>query len=156
MTPVTVAALTEPTVSQMADVAAVFDQYRQHYHLAVVPGQTLSWLRDQIGRGRLDVFVAHSGNDLAGLATAVSIPASQMLSCFWQLRDLYVVPGARRQGIGRALVRAVRAAAEAAGAIRLSVQTEPDNAPALQLYLANGFAAVEDLCVLSLPLQRSV
>jgi GNAT superfamily N-acetyltransferase len=110
---------------------------------------------DQIGSGRLNVFTAHSEDDLAGLATTVSVPASLRLDCFWQLRDLYVVPGARRQGVGGALVGAVRAAAEAAGAIRLSVQTEPGNAAALQLYRASGFAPVEDVCILSLRLQRS-
>jgi GNAT superfamily N-acetyltransferase len=155
MTPVTVAALIEPTAAQLADVAAVFDQYRQHYSHAAVPGQTLAWMQSQIGRGRLNVFTAYNGDDLAGLATTVSVPASLTLTCFWQLRDLYVVPHARRQGIGCALVGAVRAAAETAGAIRLSVQTEPGNAAALQLYRANAFAPVEDLCILSLPLQRS-
>jgi GNAT superfamily N-acetyltransferase len=153
MTPVTVAALIEPTAGQLADVAAVFDQYRQHYRCAVVPGQTLAWMRDQIGSGRMNVFTARSGDDLAGLATTVCVPASLTLSCSWQLRDLYVVPDTRRQGIGRALVGAVRAAAEAAGAIRLSVQTEPGNAAALQLYRASAFAPVEDLCILSLPLK---
>jgi GNAT superfamily N-acetyltransferase len=149
---VTAAKLIEPTAAELAEVAAVFDQYRQHYGHAVVPGQTLAWLSLYTGRGQLDVFTAHIGPDLAGLATAVSVPASLTLSCFWQLRDLYVVPDARRRGVGRALVNAVRQGAEAAGAIRLSLQTEPGNAAALQLYHATGFASVEDLCVLSLPL----
>lgn len=155
MTPVTVSALTGPTAAQLADLAAVFDQYRQHYHHAVVPGQTLTWMRNHIDRGQLNVFAAHAGEDLAGLAVTVSTPASLALSCFWQLRDLYVVPAARRQGVGTALVAAVRAAAEAAGAIRLSVQTEPDNAAALQLYRASGFVLVDEVSILALPLQSS-
>ena len=77
------------------------------------------------------------------------------LGCFWQLRDLYVVPSARRCGAGRALVGAVRAAASAAGAIRLSVQTEPANTAAVALYRASGFLPVEDLHVLSLDLPPS-
>lgn len=149
---VTTAKLIQPTAAELTEVAAVFDQYRQHYGHAVVPGQTLAWLSLHTGRGQLSVFTAHIGPDLAGLATAVSVPASLTLSCFWQLRDLYVVPDARRRGVGRALVDAVRQGAEAAGAIRLSLQTEPSNAAALQLYRATGFVAVEDLCVLSLPL----
>ncbi len=149
---VTAAELIEPTADELAEVAAVFDQYRQHYGQAVAPGQTLAWLSLHTGRGQLNVFTARIGPDLAGLATAVSVPASLTLSCFWQLRDLYVIPDARRRGAGRALVDAVRQGAEAAGAIRLSLQTEPGNAAALELYHAAGFAAVEDLCVLSLPL----
>jgi hypothetical protein len=53
-------------------------------------------------------------------------------------------------------VSAVSAAAVAAGAIHLSVQTEPDNSPALRLYAASGFAPAEDLHVLILDLQASI
>jgi GNAT superfamily N-acetyltransferase len=154
VTSVTVTALNEPTGDQLADVAELFDEYRKHYRQAVVPGQTLAWMRSHIGVGQLNIFAAHAAQNLVGVATTVSIPASLTLSCFWQLRDLYVMPGARRQGVAGALVGAVRAAAEAAGAIRVSVLTEPGNAAALRLYGANGFLPEEDLCVLSLPLQH--
>ncbi len=82
------------------------------------------------------------------------IPASLRLGCSWQLRDLYVVPSARRRGVARALVGAVRQAATAAGAIRLSVQTEPGNLAALQLYRTSEFVPVGDIQILALPLQR--
>jgi GNAT superfamily N-acetyltransferase len=154
MAGVTVAALGEPDAAQLAEVAVVFDQYRQHYGQPEAGSQTLAWLTEHTGQGRLLVFTARIGEELAGLATAVSIPASQRLGCFWQLRDLYVVAGARRRGAGRALLDAVRQAAADAGAIRLSVQTEPGNSAALQLYRTTGFIPVEDLCVLSLPLHQ--
>lgn len=80
---------------------------------------------------------------------------SSSAGCSWQLRDLYVVPAARRRGAGHALVSAVRAAATAAGAIRLSVQTEPGNTAALQLYRTSGFIPVEDLNILALGLPPS-
>ena len=152
MVPVTVTALTKPTAEQLAGVAEVFDQYRRHYGQPVVAGQTLAWLSDQTSHRRLAVFAAHVGENLAGLATAVALPASLRLGCSWQLRDLYVVSGARRRGVARALVDAVRQAATAAGAIRLSVQTEPSNIAALQLYRTSGFAPVEDIQILALPL----
>ena len=133
-------------------MAEVFDQYRRHYGQPVVAGQTLAWLTDHTSRRRLSVFVAHIGEDLAGLATTVVVPASLRLGCSWQLRDLYVVPGARRRGVAWALVGAVRQAAIAAGAIRLSVQTEPSNIAALQLYRTSGFVPVEDIQILALPL----
>jgi GNAT superfamily N-acetyltransferase len=152
MVPVTVTALTKPTAEQLADVAEVFDQYRRHYGLPVVPGQTLGWLSDHTSHRRLSVFAAHAGEDLAGLATTVVVPASLRLGCSWQLRDLYVLPGARRRGVARALVGAVRQAATAAGAIRLSVQTEPGNIAALQLYRTSGFVPVADIQILALPL----
>jgi hypothetical protein len=70
--PVTVAALVDPTEAQLADVTPVFDQYRQHYDHAVVPGRALAWLRHHIDNGRLSVFTAHAGEHLVGLATAVT------------------------------------------------------------------------------------
>jgi GNAT superfamily N-acetyltransferase len=152
MVPVTVTALTRPTAEQLASVAEVFDQYRRHYGQPVVAGQTLAWLSDHTSHRRLSVFVAHARADLAGLATTVVVPASLRLGCSWQLRDLYVVPDARRRGVARALVGAVRQAATAAGAIRLSVQTEPSNIAALQLYRTSGFVPVEDIQILALPL----
>jgi GNAT superfamily N-acetyltransferase len=152
MVPVTVTVLTESAAEQLAAVAEVFDQYRRHYGQPVVAGQTLAWLTEQTSHQRLAIFAAHAGEDLAGLATTVAVPASLRLGCSWQLRDLYVVPGARRRGVARALVGAVRRAATAAGAIRLSVQTEPSNIAALQLYRTSGFVPVEDIQILALPL----
>jgi GNAT superfamily N-acetyltransferase len=155
MVAVRVTALTEPAADQLTGVAGVFDQYRRHYGQPVVAGQTLAWLTEQTSHRRLAIFVAHAGEDLAGLATTVVVPASLRLGCSWQLRDLYVVPGARRGGVARALVGAVRQAATAAGAIRLSVQTESGNIAALQLYRTSEFVPVGDIQTLALPLQRS-
>jgi GNAT superfamily N-acetyltransferase len=112
-----------------------------------VPGRTLACLADNLDHGRLTVFTAHVSGDLAGLVATVALPASLCLSSSWQLRDLYVVPAARRSGAARALLDTVRAAAVAAGAIRLFVQTEPGNADALALYDSSGFLPVDDLRV---------
>lgn len=149
-----VALLTGAALAQLTDVAVVFDQYRRHYGQPVVPGRTLAWLTENTAEGRLAIFTAHRGEDLAGLATAVALPASLRLGCYWQLRDLYVVPGARRCGAGRALLSAVSQAAVAAGALRVSVQTESGNVAALQLYRASGFVPVEGLQGLVLPLHH--
>jgi GNAT superfamily N-acetyltransferase len=151
MVPVIVTALTEPAADQLTGVTGVFDQYRRHYGQPVVAGQTLAWLTVQTGHRRLAIFVAHVGQDLAGLATTVVVPASLRLGCSWQLRDLYVVPGARRRGVARALIGAVRQAATAAGAICLSVQTEPSNIAALQLYRTSDFVPVGDIQILRCP-----
>jgi GNAT superfamily N-acetyltransferase len=152
MVPVVVTVLTEPAAEELSGVAELFDQYRRHYGQPVVAGQTLAWLSDCTSHRRLSVFVAHIRKDIVGLATTVVLPASLRLGCSWQLRDLYVVPGARRRGVAWALVGAVRQAAVAAGAIRLSVQTESSNIAALQLYRTSGFVPVEDIQILALPL----
>lgn len=149
-----VAALNEPGAEQLPDVADLFDQYRRHYREPVSPGQTLRWLRDHVGAGRLTVFVAHVDDRLVGFATVMVVPASLRLGHHWVLRDLFVLSDARRGGTGRALLGVVSEAATASGALRLSVQTEADNAPALRLYHASGFASVEGITSLTLPLQH--
>lgn len=87
-----------------------------------------------------------------GLVTSHAIPASLVMGQFWQLRDLFVLPGSRRQGVAAALVDAVCRAALTAGATRLSLVTEPDNHAALGLYRRLGFKPVEGLASLSLDL----
>jgi GNAT superfamily N-acetyltransferase len=156
VTSVEVTRLAAPAADQLAEVAGLFDQYRQHYGEPSAPERTLRWLEQHAaadaGAGRLTVFTARADGELIGLATTVELPASLGLGCFWQLRDLYVVPAARRRGTAGALVDAVRRAAAEAGAARLSVQTEPDNEAALRLYRANGFVPVTGVQALMLPL----
>jgi ribosomal protein S18 acetylase RimI-like enzyme len=82
----------------------------------------------------------------------VEVPASLRLGHFWQIRDLFVVPHKRRLGVGRALLDSVQAAAIAAGASRLVLQTENDNEPALRLYTESGYTMVEGYRSLTLPL----
>jgi GNAT superfamily N-acetyltransferase len=82
----------------------------------------------------------------------MTVPASLRLGHFWQIRDLFVLPAHRRLGVGRTLLDLIRAAAIRAGALRLVVQTEADNTPALRLYAVSGYTAVEDYCSLTLPL----
>jgi len=136
----------------LRDVAELFDAYRQHYGQPPAPDETLAWLREQVGADRLSVFTARDAELLVGLATTTVVPASLRLRSFWQVRDLYVLPAARRSGTARALLEQVRREAVAAGALRLSLQTETGNGAALQLYRAAGFRPVEGLEALMLPL----
>src|SRR6185503_19944022 len=120
-----VAALTGASTTKLTEVAALFDHYRQHYGEPAAPAQALAWLTRQTRSGQLTIFTARRGPDLVGLATTVTVPASLVLGCFWQLRDLYVIPSARRCGAGRALLQAVRQAASAAGATACPFRPNP-------------------------------
>lgn len=55
------------------------------------------------------------------------------------LEDLYVREGARRSGLGRALVEAAVERAREHGAQRIELDVKEDNAPARRLYEACGF-----------------
>jgi GNAT superfamily N-acetyltransferase len=151
--PVEVRRLAAPAPNEFEQLTAIFDRYRAHYGEVADPRQTASWLETNIGSGRLEAFVAEYDGELIGFAIAMAVPASLRLGHFWQIRDVFVVPNHRRLGVGRALLDSVRAAAISAGALRLVLQTEADNTPALRLYAESGYSPIEGYRALALPLQ---
>lgn len=142
-----------PSHHAFGQVAALFDEYRSHYGQVPSPPATRTWLLDQLTRQRMALAAAvHDADQVCGFITTTVMPASLMLGTVWSIRDLYVVPHYRRGGIaGRLLQHAVNTA-RAAGALRVSLQTEADNNPALTLYTAAGFQPVNDLKLLNLAL----
>jgi ribosomal protein S18 acetylase RimI-like enzyme len=56
------------------------------------------------------------------------------------LEDLYVVPEARRGGLGKALADAALDSARERGCVRIELDVDEDNDPALALYSAAGFS----------------
>lgn len=123
--------------------AELFDTYRQHYGQPAALAESTSWLRSHLENGSLIGFQAETAGVVSGFALGASLPASQRLSHFWQLRDLFVLPAQRRTGVATALVRAVRDAAVTSGALRLVLQTEIDNSAAIDLYEGLGFERVD-------------
>ncbi|MFC7531444.1 GNAT family N-acetyltransferase [Actinoplanes sp. GCM10030250] len=134
--------------------ATLFDEYRVHYGEVSDPLRTREWLAEQLTVGRLRMAVAADGARLGGLITSAVLPASLRLGAAWSVRDLFVAPDHRRAGIARTLLDHVVAEARAAGALRVSLVTEPENGPALGLYRAAGFRPVEGLAHLSLTLGK--
>ena len=59
-----------------------------------------------------------------------------------QILNLSVVPDARREGLGRALLRRLVDAAARAGAEQCFLEVRVSNAPALALYAAEGFESI--------------
>jgi ribosomal protein S18 acetylase RimI-like enzyme len=135
-----------------SEVAALFDDYRVHYGQPPSPRSTHDWLSGQLVEHRMKIAAAVHSDEVRGFITTTVMPASLMLGTTWSIRDLYVPPQHRRSGIARTLLRYAIDNARAAGAYRLSLQTEPDNTPALALYTTAGFQPVTGLELLSLAL----
>jgi GNAT superfamily N-acetyltransferase len=149
---VSVRALAAPTRREIEALAEIFDQYRAHYGEGSDALRSASWLDENLSTSCLRVFVAEDGARFVGFAITMDGPASLRLAHFWQIRDLFVLPTHRRLGVGRALLASVRAAAIASCALRLVVQTEDDNDPALRLYVDSGYTLIKGYCSLMLPL----
>jgi GNAT superfamily N-acetyltransferase len=133
-------------------LVTVFDEYRTHYGEGPDVPQTAEWLSDQLSDDRLRALTALRDGRTIGFVTGAVLPASLRLATFWLVRDLFVAAAHRRGGAARALLEHLVTEARSAGALRLSLQTEPDNVPALTLYRAAGFRPVEGLANLTLPL----
>ena len=130
----------------------LFEQYRAHFGQAADPDRSRAWLTDATTTGPMRAFLARVDGVAAGICLIAICPASLTLGEFWMVRDIFVDPRWRRTGVARALLDAVRAAAQQRGALRLTLQTEDDNVAALRLYEACGFGPVTGLRQLMLAL----
>ena len=79
-------------------------------------------------------FVAERDGVLVGLVHYLFHPHAWRVEGTCYLQDLYVAPGARGTGLGRKLIEAVYAAADAEGAPSVYWLTQEFNAEARQLY----------------------
>ncbi len=149
---ISVRGLDAATRGEIEMLAEMFDQYRVHYGETSDATRSAGWLDENLSTSRIRAFVAEQDGKLIGFAITVELPASLRLAHFWQIRDLFVLPTHRRLGVARSLLASVREAAIASSALRLVVQTEEDNRPALRLYTGSGYAAIKGYRSMMLPL----
>lgn len=142
----------DPTHHSFEQASGMFDEYRSHYGHRPSPDAARAWLHAQLSEQRLSLAVAvdDEGGLVHGFITTTVMPASMMLGTAWSIRDLYVAEPYRRAGVGSRLLQHAIVQARAAGAVRVSLHTEPDNAPALALYTGAGFEPVDGLTLLNL------
>jgi GNAT superfamily N-acetyltransferase len=112
-----------------------------------VPGDFAGTLREAVEGGDVEVLAARVEGRVVGvvvLAYRLSISASGF---FTTIEDLYVRPGARRQGIGRALLEAVE---ERCASRRVSyVEAQVEDEEAAAFYSALGYEEEPGVRVLS-------
>lgn len=79
-------------------------------------------------------LVAEVGGQVEGLTHYLFHRHGQFIEDTCYLQDLFVAPGVRGLGVGRALIEGVYAAADAAGACQVYWLTQEDNTQARKLY----------------------
>lgn len=86
------------------------------------------------GTGLYDCLIAYRDGAPVGLAMFSRVWDPGLLAVGWYIRDVYVRPEARRQGVARKLFVAVAREAQKRGIVRLDWHTDAGNAPAVALY----------------------
>ncbi len=121
------------------ELARLFDAYRQFYDQPSDVPAAREFLRDRMEARQSLVIVAEGGDSLLGFAQLYPMFSSVRMSSIWVLNDLYVAADARRAGVGQLLLTASAAAARAAGATRVVLETARENLGARALYDAAGW-----------------
>ena len=122
----------------------------------------IAWTVER-GGGALRNLLGNAELGYVGLAEVDETTAGYFVLTFgydleWNGRDgflteLYLVPEVRGRGLGRALLAAAEATAEARGTRALHLMVRPENVTALGLYLSSGFRE-PDRRLLSKPLAK--
>jgi ribosomal protein S18 acetylase RimI-like enzyme len=120
-------------------LTGLFDGYRRFYGRPTESEAAGRFLRRRLERGESVIFVADLAGSPAGFAQIYPSFDSIELDKVLILHDLFVEPGARRCGVARALMEAVRQYGETVGACGISLATAIDNDRAQALYEQLGY-----------------
>lgn len=93
-----------------------------------------TWARFFDGYEPMEALVAEHAGALVGFVHIIFHRNTTMMGPTCYLQDLFAAPALRGKGVGRALIEAAAARAQAAGATRLYWQTQEGNATARMLY----------------------
>ena len=127
------------TVADLDALVPLFDAYRMFYAQASDPVRAREFLAQRLANGESAVLVAERGPSAVGFTQLYPVFSSVRTARTWLLNDLFVVDGARRGGVARALLDAAAAFAREQGAAGLMLETTRDNAPARALYRDAGW-----------------
>jgi ribosomal protein S18 acetylase RimI-like enzyme len=127
------------SVADLDALVPLFDAYRVFYAQPSDPVRARDFLAERLANGESALLAAERGASTVGFAQLYPVFSSVRTARTWLLNDLFVVEGARRGGVARALLDAAAAFARERGAAGLMLETSRDNAPARALYRAAGW-----------------
>lgn len=120
--------------ADLPGLVPLFDRYRQFYGQSSDVAGAGRFLAERMAREQSVILLAVDGDAAIGFVQLYSSFSSIRAAPTFILNDLYVEPGRRRGGAGRALVQAAAAMARQAGAVGLSLATGVENRAARNLY----------------------
>ncbi|HSA87248.1 MAG TPA: GNAT family N-acetyltransferase [Nitrospira sp.] len=123
------------TLHDLDLLVPLFDAYRQFYGGPSDQIVARQFLSDRLVRNESVVLIAADGAGRAvGFVQLYPTFSSILAAPMYVLSDLFVIPEARRRGVGTLLLRSAVEKARTAGAVRLELATAIANAEARRLY----------------------
>lgn len=124
-------------------LVSMFEHYRHFYQQVPAREGAHTFLLQRLRERSSTIFLARTPlkDSMRSVGFMQLYPTFDSLSLkpLWILSDLYVLPEARRQGIGQQLLQRAHDLAEQSGAKGLTLQTASDNHQAQALYLAQNW-----------------
>jgi GNAT superfamily N-acetyltransferase len=143
----------QATIFDLDLIAPLFDAYRQFYRKPADLALAKRFLAERFEHQESIIFAAlEEGGTALGFVQLFPSFSSGAAARILILNDLFVVPGARRAGVGKLLLQATADYGKAVGAVRLTLSTEVTNESAQALYEAEGWKVQTDFYVYNLAL----
>jgi len=129
----------QAVATDIEDLAALFDQYRQFQGQVGNLAAAQAFLSERLDRGESIVFFALTGGAAVGFAQLYPSYSSVSLSRVFILNDLFVQEAMRRHQVASQLLSAVESCAWSSGASRVTLNVARTNVTAQQVYTARGW-----------------
>ncbi|NGZ10273.1 MAG: GNAT family N-acetyltransferase [Nitrospira sp. LK70] len=127
----------QASIQDVDRLGPLFDAYRQFYGQQADQIVARQFLNDRLTRNESVVLVAENGGGAAvGFVQLYPTFSSILAAPMYLLSDLFVIPEARRRGVGTRLLASAAETARTAGAVRLELATAITNRSAQRLYEA--------------------
>lgn len=125
----------QASIQDVDRLVPLFDAYRQFYGQQADQIVARQFLNDRLTRNESVVLVADNGGGAAvGFVQLYPTFSSILAAPMYLLSDLFVIPEARRRGVGTRLLASAAETARTAGAVRLELATAITNRSAQRLY----------------------
>jgi GNAT superfamily N-acetyltransferase len=119
----------------IADWEPLWDGYTHFYEREPDPAITaMLWQRAFDPYEPIHILVAELDGRIVGIVHYLYHRSTSLIAPVCYLQDLFTEDGLRGKGVGRALIEAVYARAQEAGAARVYWMTHETNATAMKLY----------------------
>jgi ribosomal protein S18 acetylase RimI-like enzyme len=143
------------TLDDLDALAPLFADYRTFYSMTPDLDTARRFLHERLSRDESVIFLATLDDMPAGFTQLYPMFSSVRAQRTFILNDLFVAEHARRSGVAQALLSAAAVFGREASAIRLELETMPDNHAAQALYRAEGWVRYDETLRFHLPLAQA-